>query len=121
MKIERFEDIKAWQEARKLTKLVYALTKKRNFSRDFGLKDQIQRASVSVMSNISEGFERRSRKEFRNFLNMALASAAEVRSDLYVALDQGYISQAEFDKAYERCTSVSRLIFGFIKYLSDNP
>lgn len=120
MKIERFEDIKAWQEARKLTKLVYDLTKRPAFAKDFGLKDQIQRAAVSVMANIAEGFERRSHKEFNKFLGMALSSAAEVKSHLYVALDQGYIEQSDFEAAYERCSQASRLIFGFMKYLSES-
>lgn len=118
MKIERFEDIKAWQEARELAKLVYELTKHPPFSKDFGLRDQIRRAAVSVMANIAEGFERRSHKDFRNFLSMALSSAAEVRSHLYVALDQGYIDEAAFTAASQRCEQASRLIFGFMKYLS---
>jgi len=120
MKIERFEDIKAWQEARELTKLVYELTRRPAFSRDFGLRDQIRRAAVSVMANIAEGFERRSHKDFRNFLSMALSSGAEVRSHLYVALDQGYIDEAAFRAACERCGQTSRLIIGFMKYLSQS-
>ena len=117
MKIERFEDIKAWQEARRLAGLVYDFTKRTSFSRDFGLRGQIQRAVVSVMANIAEGFERRSHKEFRNFLNMALASCSEVKSHLYVALDQKYIEQDDFDLAYAACDQTSKLIFGFMKYL----
>jgi len=120
MKIERFEDIKAWQQARELTNRVYSFTKRPTFAKDFGLSNQIQRAAVSVMANIAEGFERRSRKEFRNFLNVALASATEVKSHLYVALDQGYIERSDFDTAYEQCNQTSKLIFGFIKYLSDS-
>jgi four helix bundle protein len=120
MKIERFEDIKAWQEARELARLTYSLTKQPAFTKDFGLKDQIQRAAVSVMANIAEGFDRRTKKEFTNFLSIALSSATEVKSHLYVALDQGYITKADFDAAYERCTQASRLIFGFMKYLSDS-
>lgn len=99
MKIERFEQIQGWQEARSLTRTVYDMTRKDGFARDFGLRDQIQRSSVSVMANIAEGFERRSRKEFTQFLGIALGSCAEVRSHLYVALDQDYISDAEFKDA----------------------
>jgi len=117
MKIERFEDIKAWQEARRLANLIYEFTKRPSFSKDFGLRDQIQRAAVSVMANIAEGFERKSRKEFRNFLSVALASCSEVKSHLYVALDQRYIEQGDFDLAYATCDQTSKLIFGFMKYL----
>ena len=120
MKIERFEDIKAWQEARELTKLVYALTRRPVFASDLGLCNQIRRAAVSVMANIAEGFDRRSRKEFRNFLNIALASVAEVKSHLYAALDQGYIKQPDFDQAYKQCSQTARLIFGFMTYLSNS-
>ena len=119
MRIERFEDIKAWQEARELTRLVYALTKRPAFAKDRGLSSQIQRAAVSVMANIAEGFDRRSRKDFKNFLNIALSSATEVKSHLYVTLDQGYVEQSDFDAAYEQCNQTARLIFGFMKYLSD--
>jgi len=117
MKLERFEDIVAWQEARKLTCLVYDLTKRASFSKDFGLRNQIQRAAVSVMANIAEGFDRRSRKEFSSFLSMALASCAEVRSHLYVALDQKYIGQSDFDDAYAVCNRTSRLVFALMKSL----
>jgi len=118
VKIERFEDIKAWQEARELTKLIYALTKRPAFAKDFGLSSQIQRAAVSVMANIAEGFDRRSHKEFSNFLNVALSSTTEVKGHLYVALDQGYIEASDFEAVYQRCNQTSRLIFGFMKYLS---
>ena len=118
MKIERFEDIKAWQEARKLTKLVYTLTGRSSFAKDHGLRNQTRRAAVSAMANIAEGFDRRSDKEFTSFLNMALASVTEVKSHLYVALDQGYIEQSDFDMAYEQCSQTAMLIFGFMKYLS---
>ena len=117
MKIECFEEIKAWQEARRLANIVYTFTKRPSFSKDFGLRDQIQRAAVSVMANIAEGFERKTCKEFRNFLSMALASCSEVRSRLYVDLDQKYIEQADFDLAYTTCEQTSKLIFGFMKYL----
>jgi four helix bundle protein len=117
MRIDRFEDIAAWQSARTLTNLVYSLTRSPKFKRDLGLAGQIQRATVSIMANIAEGYDRQSPKDFAHFLNMAFASATEVKSHLYVALDQDYISQQEFDSAYALCTKTSRMIFGFIKYL----
>ncbi len=87
--IHRFEDLIAWQKARVLTKAIYDVTSDGVFAKDFGLRDQIRRASVSIMSNIAEGFERRRTPEFKHFLNIAKASSAEVRSQLYVALDVG--------------------------------
>jgi len=89
--ITRFEEIEAWKTARQLTNMVYALSNKEGFNRDFGLRDQIRRASVSVMSNIAEGFESRTDVQFINFLGMARASAGEVRAQLYIALDQKYV------------------------------
>ena len=94
-KIEKFEDLIAWQKARELTNQIYEITRHNDFTRDFGLKNQIQRASVSIMSNIAEGFERGGRAEFHQFLSIAKASCAEVRSQLYVALDAGYLSRWE--------------------------
>jgi len=90
-KVERFEDLIAWQKARQLTSVIYRITSLSDFARDFGLRDQIRRAAVSVMSNIAEGFDRASRSEFHQFLVIAKASCAEVRSQLYVAQDVGYI------------------------------
>jgi four helix bundle protein len=117
MKIERFEDIQAWQEARKLTNKVYELTNKSPFRKDFRLSGQIQNASVSVMANIAEGFDRQSRKEFIQFLYIASGSASVVQSHLYVALDQKYISEEEFDETYKRAKKTKSLINGFISYL----
>jgi four helix bundle protein len=117
MKIEKFEDIQAWQEARELTNLIYSACKARLFSKDYGLRDQIQRASVSIMSNIAEGFDSQSDIEFIKFLNYSRRSASEVQSHLYVALDQEYITNDKFTTVYERCKSIKRLIAGFIKYL----
>lgn len=117
MKIEKFEDIKAWQIARELVREVYRITNDKEFVKDFGLKDQIRRAAVSVMSNISEGFERGSDKEFNQFLYYARGSSAEVKSQLYVDLDLGYITENEFKDLYNKCTDISRLIMGFINYL----
>src|SRR5215213_5299192 len=95
--IEKFEDLEAWKMARDVTNVVFGFCQKEPFARDFGLKDQICRASVSMMSNIAEGFERDGSREFVNFLSIAKGSAGEVRSQLYVALDRKYITEGEFD------------------------
>jgi four helix bundle protein len=117
MKIERFEEIQGWQEGRKLTAAIYRLTGKLPFRRDVGLCRQIQEASVSIMANIAEGFDRQSKKEFIHFLYYSSASASEVQSHLYVALDQHYISGEEFALVYELVKKTKRLINGFIAYL----
>jgi len=119
--IERFEDIVAWQKARVLTKEIYACTKVGGFAKDYGLKDQIQRASVSSMGNIAEGFERGGDKEFVQFLSTSKGSCGEVKSHLYVALDQGYIGPVNFDQLYAKADEVGRLIFGFMGYLRGSP
>ncbi len=119
-KIERFEDVKSWQKARVLANTVYALTGKPNFSRDFRLRDQIQGAAGSVMHNIAEGFDAGSDTEFIRFLKYARRSASEVQSQLYLALDQGYIVQADMQKTYDLATEVKRLINGMIAYLRGN-
>jgi four helix bundle protein len=117
-KIERFEDIKAWQEARVLVSMVYETTKStKGFANDYRFRDQIQAAAVSIMSNIAEGFSRRTAKEFAQFLFIAKGSAAEVQSQLYVALDQGYINKDKFDELYSKSDEVARLTSGFIQYL----
>ncbi|MBI4653447.1 MAG: four helix bundle protein [Nitrospirae bacterium] len=112
MKVEKFEDLVAWQKARKLTKHVYHMTGKGAFSRDFGLREQIQRAAVSIMSNLAEGFERGSRAEFHQFIVIAKASCAELRSQLYAALDVGYITSEEFKDISDLAIEVSRIIGG---------
>jgi four helix bundle protein len=117
MKIERFEDIQGWQEARKLTKKVYELTNGFPFKKDQGLCSQIQEASVSIMANVAEGFDRQSKREFAKFLYYASASASEVQSHLYVALDQKYIPEQEFMAAYDQTRKTKSLINGFISYL----
>jgi four helix bundle protein len=109
-KIDRFEKLVAWQKARDLTKQIYVVTRKEEFRRDFGLTNQIQRAAVSIMSNIAEGFDRGGRAEFHQFLSTAKASAAEVRSQLYVALDAGYVNQVEFENLMQSAHEVSRII-----------
>jgi len=118
MKITRFEDIDAWKEARKLVKMVYSVIKKsKEFRKDFRLINQIQDAAVSSMSNIAEGFARKSNREFIQFLYISKSSAAEVQSQLYVALDQEYITQEDFDSIYSQADIVSKMDSGFIKYL----
>ncbi len=110
--VERFEDLIAWQKARVLTKNVYDVTREQAFARDFGLCSQIQRAAVSVMSNIAEGFERRGLGEFSQFLIIAKASCAELRSQLYVALDVGYLQQPRFDALMSQAEEVARVLSG---------
>ena len=110
MRIDRFEHLDAWKEARALTLEIYRVSGQGVFGADFGLRNQIRRASVSVMSNIAEGFERFSPAEFRHFLRIALGSAAEVRSQLYVALDLGYLSQQEHERIAAGCRRVSRIV-----------
>jgi four helix bundle protein len=111
-RIERFEELVAWQKARVLTQLIYQATQKERFLRDFGLSGQIQRAAVSMMSNVAEGFERGGRGEFHQFLSTAKASCAELRSQLYVAFDVGYLDQKEFDNLMARATEVAKIIGG---------
>jgi four helix bundle protein len=119
-KIERFEDIEAWEKARRIAKNVYAACRQGEFSRNFGLRDQIQRAAVSIMSNIAEGFERGTNKEFIQFLFIAKGSAGEVRSQIYIALDLGYIVQDVFDSLNSDLLSISKQLSGFIHYLQSS-
>ncbi|MCL0079250.1 four helix bundle protein [Dehalococcoidia bacterium] len=118
MKIQRFEDIKAWQEARGLVRMIYDVVKSnKRFSSDYKFREQIQSAAVSITSNIAEGFSRRTGKEFIHFLFIAKGSAAELQSQLYVALEQEYISQEKFNELYSKSDEVARLTSGFIQYL----
>jgi four helix bundle protein len=117
MKIESFEDIASWQKARELSNLIYRHSKRGEFARDYALRDQIRRASTSIMSNIAEGFERGGDKEFIQFLSTAKGSCGEVRSQLYVALDQEYLTAGDFDQLRQVTISISRLIAGFMNYL----
>jgi four helix bundle protein len=110
--ISKFEELIAWQKSRELVTVIYKVTNGKEFSRDFGLRDQIQRAAVSIMSNIAEGFERAGRAEFHQFLVIAKGSCAEVRSQLYIALDIGYISKTEFDSIHAMAVETSRIIGG---------
>ncbi len=116
-KIERFEEIKAWGLAKDLVAAIYRLSGEGRFSQDFGLRDQIRKASVSVMSNIAEGFERGSKKEFVRFLRIAKGSSGEVRSQLYVALELGYVNPVEFGRLKTKTEDVSKTLSGFINYL----
>ena len=111
-KIERFEDLIAWQKARTLTARIYEITEQGRFGRDYGLKDQIRRAAVSVMSNIAEGFERARPSEFHQFLSVAKASCAELRSQLYVALDARYMSDEAFHDLMSMAIEVGRIVGG---------
>ena len=117
MSIKKFEEIEAWQLSRELTKQIYIETKKSPFSRDYGLRDQICRAAISVMSNIAEGFNSGSRTEFARFLSYAQRSCSEIQSQLYVALDQEYINKQRFQELYELAGKTAAKIGAFIKYL----
>jgi four helix bundle protein len=116
-KISTFEELEAWQRARELTRVIYDSSGSGGFAKDFALRDQIRRAVVSVMSNIAEGFERGGDREFLQFLATAKGSCGEVRSQLYVALDHGYVSDQEFAVASAVATDVSKLIAGLMRYL----
>jgi four helix bundle protein len=117
MKIEQFEDIEAWQLARELTRKVYRLTQKPEFAKDYGLKRQIQDAAGSSMHNIAEGFDSETNAEFIRFLRYAKRSCTEVQSELYVALDEEYISLNDFKDVYEQATRTRAAVRGFINYL----
>ena len=117
MKIEQFEDIEAWQLARELARKVYSLTKKPKFTKDYGLKRQIQDAAGSSMHNIAEGFDSETNKEFIRFLRYAKRSCTEVQSELYLALDEEYISPSEFKDVYEQARRTRAAVRGFINYL----
>ena len=115
--ITRFEDLEAWKKARELCKFIYELTLKTEFSKDFGLVNQIRNSSGSAMDNIAEGFERGSNKEFIQFLFISKGSAGEVRSQLHRASDRNYITEDEFNNGYNLAVDTSRIIKGFIDYL----
>jgi four helix bundle protein len=118
--ITRFEDIEAWKKARELNREVYRITRGEMFSRDYPLRDQARRSSISVMSNIAEGFERDGNAEFRQFLYIAKGSAGELRAQLYAALDAAYVDQKTFDRLTGLACDVVRLIAGFIRYLEQS-
>jgi len=120
MKAKSIEELLVWQKARELVNNIYSLTKKQNFRRDFSLSDQIRRATISVMSNIAEGYERGSNVEFIQFLYIAKASCGEVRTQLVIAFDQGYITKQELEKAKEIALRVSGMLSNFISYLKQS-
>lgn len=115
--IKRFEDLLAWQEARQLTRQVYLLVNANGFNHDYGLRDQICRAAVSVMANIAEGFDCETNPEYSRFLGIARRSAVEVQSLLYTALDVGYITQEDFDQTYQQAAKARALVGGLRTYL----
>jgi four helix bundle protein len=119
--ITRFEEIEAWKTARELTRMVYALTEQSQFAKDFGLKNQIQRATVSVMSNIAEGFESRTQAQFLEYLGRSKASVGEVRCQLYIALDLKYLMQEQFNQAFDLADKSSSQIARFMNYLETHP
>jgi four helix bundle protein len=119
--IKQFEDMELWQAAREITRLIYQISSKGYFAKDFGLRDQIRRSSVSILSNISEGFERDGNKEFIQFLSFAKGSCGEMRAQLYVAFDQKYIDEDTFNNILEKARDLSRMMSGFIKYLQNSP
>jgi four helix bundle protein len=117
-KFSSFEEINSWQKSRIFNKRIYQITENSNFKKDFDFVRQIRRASISISSNIAEGFERNTDKEFIYFLYVAKASAGEVRSQIYLAFDLEYIAKQEFEELLESITEISKLLSGFIKYLS---
>ncbi|ANO49399.1 four helix bundle protein [Flavobacterium columnare] len=119
-KFKSFEEIISWQKARVFNKKIYLITEDKSFKKDYDLVRQIRRASISISSNIAEGYERNTDKEFIQFLYIAKASAGEVRSQLYLALDLNYISEIEFEELFRNVSDISKLISGFIKYLNDS-
>ena len=120
-KVDRFEDLDVWKNARILAKEVYRITQKGLLSKDFGLRDQMQRAAVSVLSNIAEGFESQTQNMFAEYLGRSKASAGELRAQLYLSLDLEYLTQDEFNQTMELVTLCSKQLTRFIQYLHSNP
>lgn len=118
--IRRFEDLEVWQKVREISRFVFSLTCQEKFSKDYAFKDQIKRASGSAMDNIAEGFERGGNKELINFLTYAKGSSGELRSQVYRALDYGYISNDEYDYLIKETTSLSERLGKFISYLRNS-
>lgn len=118
---KRFEDLEVWQRAKELTNLIYSLSSVGSFSRDFGLRDQMRRAGVSILSNIAEGFESQTQLLFIQFLSRAKGSAGELRAQLYIALEQEYIAANEFQTAYSLAETCSKQLASFIRYLEAQP
>ncbi len=117
---KRFEDLEVWIAAKDASVMIYRITESESLRKDFGLKDQIRRASISVISNIAEGFERNGNKEFIQFLSIAKGSAGEVRAQLYIIKELNFINEEEFVLLYEKVTQVSKMLSGFINYLKQS-
>ena len=117
---KKFEDLEVWIAAKDTSVMIYKITENENLRKDFGLKDQIRRASISVISNIAEGFERNGNKEFIQFLSIAKGSAGEVRAQLYIIKELNFINEEEFVLLYEKVTQVSKMLSGFINYLKQS-
>jgi len=118
---KRFEDLEVWQKAKEITNLIYRLSSSGMFSRDFGLRDQMRRASISIMSNIAEGFESQTQALFIQYLGHAKGSAGELRAQLYITLEQSYITQDEFNSAFLLAEICSKQLARFIQYLESQP
>ena len=119
--IEHFEDLKVWQLARQLTSKIYALARQGDFAKDYGFRDQICRSAVSIVSNIAEGFERRSNSQFHHFLDIANGSAGELRAQLYIALDLDYITPDQFRDVHADVVAIGKMLTSFIRHLRASP
>ena len=118
--IKKFEELEVWKKARRFSRKIYAVTRLKEFGNDYALRDQMRRASISIVSNIAEGFSRRGNKEFIRFLDIARASSAEVQAQLYIALDQEYFSEATFNDLYASADEISRMTKGLMNYLEQS-
>lgn len=120
MKIEKFEDLDCWKQAKALVKLIYKFTSKNSFIKDFALRDQTRAAGISIMNNIAEGFDSQSNSEFIRFLVYSRRSVSEVRNCFYIALDQSYITSEEFTVLFDETKKTRQIIDGFLRYLRAN-
>jgi four helix bundle protein len=119
--VEHFEDLKVWQLARQLTSKIYSLARQGDFAKDYGFRDQICRAAVSIVSNIAEGFERRSNSQFLHFLDIANGSAGELRAQLYIALDLAYITPGQFSEAHADAVAIGKMLTSLTRHLRSSP
>jgi four helix bundle protein len=119
--VEHFEDLKVWQLARQLTSKIYSLARQGTFSKDYGFRDQICRAAVSIVSNIAEGFERRSNNQFQHFLDIASGSTGELRAQLYIALDLAYITPGQFSDAHADAVAIGKMLTSLTRHLRSSP
>jgi len=117
--VKSFEDLEVWKASRKLCKEIYIITNHDKFSKDYSFKDQVRRSAISVLSNISEGFERTADNQFSYFLTIAKGSAGELRSQLYIAFDLGYIKEDEFKSLFELVSSISKMLYGLNNYIKE--